>query len=686
MAICSKSKGFALDTVVEAAGVIFLTPEGLMLFVKRSGSGDHGGEWAIPGGTVEPGESMIEAAFRECREELGGDFPEDGAILPLTRATSDEGVDFMTYVDAISEEFQPDINDEHDDYVWADPSDPPQPLHPALQPALDMLNEMFDTLGQDDDLAQDDFNPQEARETDGKWTAGAGSGAGVGKNTNNAGESKEPPKFQLEPKAIDVGGDDWNKKTAVRLETEYRSKKGELDKLADGFVLTDEQAEKQRPKSWAELNDYQKDMTETDWKQANFQKVKGEVAPLNVLQKQWGALSDEQKYAEAKSQGKLDLSDRAPPIVMPKHIDPLNTTDGEDYRQTQRLAAKLAITRAMDLIKQRGIKSLRMGAGDVTESNLSATDKALWSGWKAASTNLDGLLIQMAVADELGAHLRDETLESAGETREGLMRDCDEGYSQIGGYEGFKALIRAKWETTQWLLDKAGVHDLNLYRGIDLPDVVGRYDPKASTRREAAVTKWLRDKIGDAASNVIIGGKGGSPVSAYLPGIARRIYEHANNPDTNASFDLTIPDQITHNFVKEIREPVLAAIKGMPAADIMKIATAGEPPPDPDDPGLTKDVTDARGNTYQFLPNVQVKRNGAASTSTDKDVSNHWDGESGRVVLRAHVPRTACVSVPAYGQNVHSEHEVVVAGAAWKGWDAFKGRAPSFDDIPLGGG
>jgi hypothetical protein len=53
------------------------------------------------------------------------------------------------------------------------------------------------------------------------------------------------------------------------------------------------------------------------------------------------------------------------------------------------------------------------------------------------------------------------------------------------------------------------------------------------------------------------------------------------------------------------------------------------------------------------------------------------------MVMRAEVPRTAVLSVPAYGVNVHSEHEVVVAGTAWRGWDAWSGKAPTFRDVPM---
>jgi hypothetical protein len=42
------------------------------------------------------------------------------------------------------------------------------------------------------------------------------------------------------------------------------------------------------------------------------------------------------------------------------------------------------------------------------------------------------------------------------------------------------------------------------------------------------------------------------------------------------------------------------------------------------------------------------------------------------------------VSVPAYGINIVGEHEVVVAGTAWKGWDAWKGAAPLHEQVKIG--
>jgi 8-oxo-dGTP diphosphatase len=53
-----------------AASVVAVV-DGCLLLVQRRGAGVDRGTWALPGGKVEPGERVADAAVRELREESG---------------------------------------------------------------------------------------------------------------------------------------------------------------------------------------------------------------------------------------------------------------------------------------------------------------------------------------------------------------------------------------------------------------------------------------------------------------------------------------------------------------------------------------------------------------------------------------------------------------------------------------
>ena len=80
--------------------------------------------WGFPGGHVEEGESPIEGAIRESREET--------AYVPRTGLTEiyvDGDVHLFHCNDG---EFEPNLNDEHDAFVWAPIDDAPEPLFPKI--------------------------------------------------------------------------------------------------------------------------------------------------------------------------------------------------------------------------------------------------------------------------------------------------------------------------------------------------------------------------------------------------------------------------------------------------------------------------------------------------------------------------------------------------------------------------
>ena len=119
IAIALKKAGKSRDA--SAAGVAFMGPGDEFLFLRRS-SGDHVGTWAFPGGHIEKDESPEQAAAREVHEEIGRQI--DPETLQELIGVSGG---FNTYRMPVQESFIPVLNEEHDDYVWAKGSEPPQP-------------------------------------------------------------------------------------------------------------------------------------------------------------------------------------------------------------------------------------------------------------------------------------------------------------------------------------------------------------------------------------------------------------------------------------------------------------------------------------------------------------------------------------------------------------------------------
>lgn len=165
--------------MIKAAGILLLSTQGRILFLKRGSGSDYPGMWAFPGGRQEEGEDAIAAAIRETDEETGGfvatakklqlwtrrisprettgaaptSLPaEAGSPQPIIATLKElatapetpvavlagEEVDFTTFFLKDVEEFIPNIekSGEHIAFAWAKPEDAPQPLHPGVHVAL----------------------------------------------------------------------------------------------------------------------------------------------------------------------------------------------------------------------------------------------------------------------------------------------------------------------------------------------------------------------------------------------------------------------------------------------------------------------------------------------------------------------------------------------------------------------
>ena len=121
--------------MIRAAGILFIAGNRVLL-VRRSAEGDHEGEWALPGGKIEDGETPEQAAVRECQEELGG-CPEGERVLFARR--QDATVDYTTFKQAVPEPFRPALNGEHDGFTWAEIGDWPRDIHPGARVVLAKL-------------------------------------------------------------------------------------------------------------------------------------------------------------------------------------------------------------------------------------------------------------------------------------------------------------------------------------------------------------------------------------------------------------------------------------------------------------------------------------------------------------------------------------------------------------------
>jgi len=122
-----------------AAGILYRAGDRVLL-LKRGYDCDEPGTWGLPGGKIEPGETPGQAAIRESTEETG--FDPTGFPLDLLR----EDGQYTTFFTPLPAPFEPVLNSEHSESVWAPLNELPAPLHPGLAPLLTPMSTATDTL------------------------------------------------------------------------------------------------------------------------------------------------------------------------------------------------------------------------------------------------------------------------------------------------------------------------------------------------------------------------------------------------------------------------------------------------------------------------------------------------------------------------------------------------------------
>ena len=118
--------------VVNAVGVWFycVSTDRYLYLMRRDHK--HPGSWALPGGKIESGESLLMAIQRECREELGL-MPTVMNLSPIEQFTGHHGTfTYHTFFACVYDEFVPVLNQEHLGYAWVRSGVFPKPMHPGL--------------------------------------------------------------------------------------------------------------------------------------------------------------------------------------------------------------------------------------------------------------------------------------------------------------------------------------------------------------------------------------------------------------------------------------------------------------------------------------------------------------------------------------------------------------------------
>ena len=100
--------------MIDAVGAVVLRADGAVLLVRRARP-PAVGTWTLPGGKVEPGESLEQAIVREVREETALE------VTPLAIAMTLDlfGYHITDFVCRLNQDGEPRAGDDVDDARWA---------------------------------------------------------------------------------------------------------------------------------------------------------------------------------------------------------------------------------------------------------------------------------------------------------------------------------------------------------------------------------------------------------------------------------------------------------------------------------------------------------------------------------------------------------------------------------------
>lgn len=102
--------------------VVYAERDGKILLLKRAEGGAFAGQWYLPGGAVDPGETPDHAAVRELQEESGLECAGEPELIGAYFSRL-YGHDFLMLSYRVAVAGDVVISHEHTESMWTDPLD-----------------------------------------------------------------------------------------------------------------------------------------------------------------------------------------------------------------------------------------------------------------------------------------------------------------------------------------------------------------------------------------------------------------------------------------------------------------------------------------------------------------------------------------------------------------------------------
>jgi 8-oxo-dGTP diphosphatase len=130
---------------------VFLLRNGQMLLLRRYQTGYEDGNYSVVAGHLEGNETVVAAATREAREEVGIRFaPNDVHVVGVMhRRSTDERVDWFVACERWSGEIRNAEPTKCDELRWVDPEALPRNTIPYIRRAIENYcsGRWFDSFG-----------------------------------------------------------------------------------------------------------------------------------------------------------------------------------------------------------------------------------------------------------------------------------------------------------------------------------------------------------------------------------------------------------------------------------------------------------------------------------------------------------------------------------------------------------